>query len=149
MTTIYTTFISVLNAFYLVWNVRPALIICNGPGNIYLSILWRGQLIHTLLWTDLKKTLFDFSNFYVLDDILFYMNTTGTCVPICFVAFLYKILGFLDADIVFVESFCRVQRLSLTGKLLYFIADKFIVQWTRLLTKHPRAEYLGDFIKSN
>lgn len=64
-------------------------------------------------------------------------------------AFLYKILGFLDPDIVFVESFCRVQKLSLTGRLLYYIADKFIVQWTQLLVKNPRAEYLGDFVKSN
>jgi beta-1,4-N-acetylglucosaminyltransferase len=70
---------------------------------------------------------------------------TGTCVPIVFVAFLYKLLGILDADIVFVESFCRVQKLSLTGKLLYPIADKFIVQWPQLLRQYGRAEYLGDF----
>jgi beta-1,4-N-acetylglucosaminyltransferase len=75
---------------------------------------------------------------------LFYA-CAGTCVPIVYVAFLYKLLGILDADIVFVESFCRVQKLSLTGKLLYPIADKFIVQWPQLLRQYGRAEYLGDF----
>ena len=73
------------------------------------------------------------------------LASAGTCVPIVFVAFLYKLLGILDVDIVFVESFCRVQKLSLTGKLLYPIADKFIVQWPQLLRLYGRAEYLGDF----
>eukprot|EP01031_Cornospumella_fuschlensis_P032110 gene32109-38831_t len=46
--------------------------------------------------------------------------------------------------ILYVESFCRVQHLSLTGKLLYPIADRFIVQWEDLAEKYSRAEYLGD-----
>lgn len=66
-------------------------------------------------------------------------------MPICYVAFLYKLLGLLDVDLVYVESFCRVQHLSLTGKLLYPIADKFIVQWPSLLAGYTRAKYLGSF----
>ena len=65
-------------------------------------------------------------------------------MPLCLVAFLYKLIGLLDVDIVFVESFCRVKKLSLTGRILYFFADKFIVQWPDLVNKYPRAEYLGD-----
>ena len=43
----------------------------------------------------------------------------------------------------FVESFARVQALSLTGKLLYPLADRFVVQWPQLVQKHSAAEYLG------
>jgi beta-1,4-N-acetylglucosaminyltransferase len=69
----------------------------------------------------------------------------GTCVPICFVAFFYNVLGISRTKIIYVESFCRVKKLSLSGKLLYYIADKFIVQWPGLLVPYPRAEYLGAF----
>jgi len=71
-------------------------------------------------------------------------NGPGTCVPLCAAAFLYKILGLMNTQIVFVESFCRVQHMSLTGRLLYYIADRFIVQWAPLLDNYPRAEMLGD-----
>lgn len=70
--------------------------------------------------------------------------TSGTCVPICYAAFLLKFLSLYSPTIIFVESFCRVEKCSLTGKLLYYIVDKFIVQWPRLLKSYPRAEYLGD-----
>ena len=69
-------------------------------------------------------------------------------MPLCYAAFLYKVLGIMDTEIVFVESFCRVEKLSLTGKLLYYIADKFIVQWPQLAAKYPHTDYLGDFKRS-
>lgn len=68
----------------------------------------------------------------------------GTCVPLCLVAFVYKLFGVMNTEIIFVESFCRVQKLSLTGRILYHIADKFIVLWPDLVHNYPRAEYLGD-----
>lgn len=71
-------------------------------------------------------------------------NGPGTCVPVCYCAFLLKVVGMGDTKIIFVESFCRVEKLSLTGRLLYPIADRFIVQWPQLLLKSKRAEYLGD-----
>lgn len=70
-------------------------------------------------------------------------------MPVCFSAFLLRVLGIADARIIYVESFCRVDKLSLSGKLLYHIADRFIVQWPQLLSQYKRAEYLGDGAKSN
>lgn len=60
-------------------------------------------------------------------------NGPGTCVPICLVAFLAK-LFFINRNckIVFVESFCRVKSLSLSGKILLWITDMFVVQWPEL-----------------
>lgn len=82
----------------MIQNIRPDLIICNGP---------------------------------------------GTCVPICYSAWLLRILRIKSVKIIFVESFCRVKSLSLSGKLLYPIVDKFIVQWIGLSDKYSKAEYVG------
>uniref|UniRef100_A0A182M490 UDP-N-acetylglucosamine transferase subunit ALG14 n=1 Tax=Anopheles culicifacies TaxID=139723 RepID=A0A182M490_9DIPT len=63
-------------------------------------------------------------------------NGPGTCVPVCLVAFLARLL-FLNTKcrIVFIESFCRVRNLSLSGRILLYIVDMFVVQWPELLEK--------------
>jgi beta-1,4-N-acetylglucosaminyltransferase len=70
-------------------------------------------------------------------------NGPGTCVLLCYSAFFLRMVGVYDPVLVFVESFCRVKSLSLTGKLLYPIADRFVVQWPQLAEKYRGAEYLG------
>ena len=70
-------------------------------------------------------------------------NGPGTCVLICYSAFILRLFGVYQPMIVYVESFCRVKTLSLSGKLIYPIADKFIVQWRGLMSDYSRAEYLG------
>jgi beta-1,4-N-acetylglucosaminyltransferase len=70
-------------------------------------------------------------------------NGPGTCVPIAYTAWALKILGIKDCRIVFVESVARVKSLSLSGKLLYPIADKFLVQWPGLALVYPRAKHVG------
>jgi beta-1,4-N-acetylglucosaminyltransferase len=70
-------------------------------------------------------------------------NGPGTCVLLCYAAFLLRLLGVYQPVLVFAESFCRVSSLSLSGKLLYPIVDKFVVQWPGLADRYSRAEYLG------
>jgi beta-1,4-N-acetylglucosaminyltransferase len=67
----------------------------------------------------------------------------GSCVPICISAFILRVLAVADTTIIFSESYCRVQSLSLSGKILYPICDRFVVQWPQLLTDYSRAEYPG------
>lgn len=72
-------------------------------------------------------------------------NGPGTCVPVCLVAFMMKLFHYTDSSIIFVESICRVKSLSLTGKLMYFIADLIIVQWPELRQKYgQRVKYLDE-----
>ena len=74
-------------------------------------------------------------------------NGPGTCLPICLAAFASRVLGRRAnaSAVVYVESVCRVRRLSLTGEILYRlrIADALFVQWEGLLAKYPRAKYAG------
>lgn len=72
-----------------------------------------------------------------------FCNGPGSCVPICIVAFLLRCILILDCRIVFVESICRVRTLSLTGKILQYIADIVIVQWPQLRDVCFRAKYFG------
>jgi len=72
-------------------------------------------------------------------------NGPGTCVPICFVAFMMRIFHYADTSIIFVESICRVKTLSLTGKLMIFFADMIIVQWPELKQTYGwRVKYLDE-----
>jgi beta-1,4-N-acetylglucosaminyltransferase len=72
-------------------------------------------------------------------------NGPGTCIPVCAIAFLYKMLGVNSCWIVYVESICRVETLSLSAKLLYWfhIANEVFVQWPELQEKYPRTKYIG------
>ena len=45
--------------------------------------------------------------------------------------------------IIYIESFARCDKPSLTGKLVYKFADLFIVQWEEMLEFYPNAIYGG------
>ena len=71
-------------------------------------------------------------------------NGPGTCVVICAAALVLRAMGRGSwGRIIYVESFARVKTLSLSGKILYHFADRFIVQWSSLRELYPLAEYYG------
>ncbi|XP_054835258.1 UDP-N-acetylglucosamine transferase subunit ALG14 homolog [Eublepharis macularius] len=73
-------------------------------------------------------------------------NGPGTCVPICISALLLRLLGLKRVTIVYVESICRVENLSLSGKILYYFSNHFFVQWPTLKEKYPKSHYLGRIV---
>lgn len=105
ITSIFTTILAILNAVPIVFNLKPQVLLLNGP---------------------------------------------GTCVPIAFIQYvLSRFLCLIPrARIVFVESVCRVNSLSLSGKIFYHLrlTDDFIVQWPELKKKYPRSIYLGRLV---
>lgn len=53
----------------------------------------------------------------------------------------------LMIKMIFIESWCRVNKPSITGKIVYLIADVFFVQWKQLLKKYgKKAKYEGAVI---
>ena len=74
----------------------------------------------------------------ICPDILL-VNGPGTCVPLVIHAFISKC--FRPNRIIYVESFARVNALSLTGKIVYPLVDRFIVQWPDLVD--GKTEYIG------
>ena len=68
-----------------------------------------------------------------------YIITTGahTAGPMCCIG---KIFG---SRIIYIESFANITSKTITGRYLYPIADKFIVQWESMLKLYPDAEFGG------
>jgi len=68
-----------------------------------------------------------------------YIVTTGThtAVPICYFG---KIFG---TKIIFIETFANSKTKTLSGKMIYPIANLFIVQWKEMLKLYPKAIYGG------
>lgn len=74
------------------------------------------------------------------------INGPGTSVPLAYIVFVFKFLGLGHTSIVYVESLARVNELSLSGKLVLPISDRFIVQWKPLSLRYKRAEYYGILV---
>ncbi|XP_069863827.1 UDP-N-acetylglucosamine transferase subunit ALG14 isoform X1 [Dipodomys merriami] len=89
---------------------------------------------------------FSFPMVFRIKPDLVLCNGPGTCVPICVSALFLGILGIKKVIIVYVESICRVETLSLSGKILFHLSDYFIVQWPALKEKYPKSVYLGRII---
>ncbi|XP_035294518.1 UDP-N-acetylglucosamine transferase subunit ALG14 homolog [Cricetulus griseus] len=98
------------------------------------------------VFTTLHSMWFSFPLVYHLKPDLVLCNGPGTCVPICVSALLLGILGIKKVIIVYVESICRVETLSLSGKILFHLSDYFIVQWPALKEKYPKSVYLGRIV---
>ncbi|KIJ18826.1 glycosyltransferase family 1 protein, partial [Paxillus involutus ATCC 200175] len=74
------------------------------------------------------------------------LNGPGTCVTLCAAIMLNKLIGLPSPKMIYVESFARVQSLSLSGRILRHVVDRFIVQWPGLLSADGREEYYGCLV---
>lgn len=52
----------------------------------------------------------------------------------------------LKIKIIFIETGSRVRKLSLTGRIMYHLADLFFIQWPQLKNKAPKGIYAGRLI---
>ncbi|VDK69133.1 unnamed protein product [Onchocerca ochengi] len=95
ITSLFTTILACIESLFLVWRIRPDVVLCNGP---------------------------------------------GVCLPICFAVALFDLLRLRDVRVFYIESLCRVKKLSLTGQILYVsrIPDIFFVHWEDLAQRYPR-----------
>ncbi|OAD66075.1 glycosyltransferase family 1 protein [Phycomyces blakesleeanus NRRL 1555(-)] len=105
-----------------------------------------GQSWSTVPWSVFRTLLASLKMILLSPPDVIICNGPGSCVPVCMVAYIPRILGIKPIRIVYVESLARVKTLSLTGKILYFFADRFIVQWPNLIQRYPRAEYKGILV---
>ncbi len=64
----------------------------------------------------------------------------GLAVPFFYIG---KVLGI---KLIYIESFTRIRELSLTGKIVYPLADSFLVQWEELTRLYPRVTYIGSLL---
>ncbi len=65
--------------------------------------------------------------------------TTGTHTagPMCIIGKIFR------SKIIYIETFANTNKKTATGRLIYPIADLFIVQWEEMLKIYPKAKYGG------
>jgi UDP-N-acetylglucosamine:LPS N-acetylglucosamine transferase len=68
--------------------------------------------------------------------------STGAAAS-CMICFLAKPFG---AKIIWLDSITNVDRISLSGRMVRYIADLFLVQWPELTSKYRKVEYIGAVI---
>ncbi|WBW71477.1 UDP-GlcNAc transferase associated protein Alg14 [Schizosaccharomyces osmophilus] len=95
----------------------------------------------TAVWSLLFSIKVIFWNKNGIPDVIL-CNGPGTCVFLCLEGYVSKFFG-KRIRIVYVESFARVNKLSLSGKILLPFVDRFLVQWPGLALKYKGAEYVG------
>lgn len=66
--------------------------------------------------------------------------SSGAAVAVPFF-WIGKLFG---AKTIYIEVFDRIDKPTISGKLCYSVADKFIVQWPEMKKVYPKAIYLGS-----
>jgi len=61
----------------------------------------------------------------------------------CMACFLGKLIG---AKVIWIDSIANVKRLSLSGRMVRYIADLFLVQWPEITEQYSNVEYAGTVI---
>lgn len=91
----------------------------------------------------LTKTIFSSLKILIHEkpDIIITTGAGEIAVPFCYVG---KLLGI---KIIFIDTLSRITTPSAAGRLIYPIADLFLVQWKSLLKEYgPKAKYWGQVI---
>jgi len=115
--------------------------------NISLNNKFPGKVSFLVYGTKDKLLIYPFKFIYNIIKSLYlyikirpkYIVTTGThtAVPICYIG---KVFG---TKIIFIETFANSKTKTLSGKMIYPIANLFIVQWEEMLKLYPKAIYGG------
>jgi UDP-N-acetylglucosamine:LPS N-acetylglucosamine transferase len=61
----------------------------------------------------------------------------------CMLCFLGKMFG---AKVVWIDSITNVERISLSGRMVRYIADLFLVQWPELAGRYKEVEFIGTVV---
>ena len=61
----------------------------------------------------------------------------------CMLCFLGKIIG---AKVIWIDSITNVERISLSGRMVRYVADIFLVQWPELAGKYKKVEFVGTVV---
>lgn len=107
-----------------------------------------GDKAHFLLYGTRKNPLKYFfiflSNIFISLHLFFKLKpkvivTTGThtAVPMCYIA---KLFG---KKVIWIETFANRTSKTLAGRLVYPIADTFVVQWEEMKKLYPKAKCWG------
>lgn len=115
--------------------------------NGYLSDEYKEKISFLAYGT--KRNLFTYFFIYIFNifkSLKIFMEqkpdvvvTTGThtAVAMCYIAKIFR------KKVIFIETFANRKTKTMAGRLVYPVADVFVVQWEEMLKIYPKAEYWG------
>lgn len=106
----------------------------------YLIEYRLGYIRERLTWL---KTIFVALRILIKErpDVVISTGGGEIAIPFCYIG---RLLG---AKVIYIETLARVTTRSVGGKLVYRIADLFLVQWETLLKQYgKKAQYWGSVI---
>lgn len=127
ISSIPTTSFCFMKCMLLFTTIKADLVLMNGPGTcipITIALLLKRVIINSIHHNNLPCSLIS---------CLILISSSEYCFG-------------AKCRIVYVESFARVRTLSLTGKIMYRLADNFLVQWPELKALCPKVDYIGTIM---
>ncbi|KAK4055501.1 UDP-N-acetylglucosamine transferase subunit [Microbotryomycetes sp. JL201] len=116
-----------------------------GTGTFTIHVIPRARKVHQSYHTSVFTTIWSLTTCLWLISIrplvanksckfadVVLLNGPGSCVPIVVAAFLPRVLGLPFTKLVYIESFARTKKLSMSAKLVRPFVDRFFVQWESL-----------------
>lgn len=115
--------------------------------NMYLQEIHKGRVNYLVYGTKRRFLTYPFKLIYnCFKSLFFYFKirpkviiTTGahTAGPMCCIGKIFR------SKIIYIETLANSRTKTITGRLIYPIADLFIVQWEEMLKLYPKAKYWG------
>lgn len=90
------------------------------------------------LWNLIRNTILAIKILYKEKPDLIISSGAAVAVPFFYIG---KLMG---AKLIYIEVFDRIDKPTLTGKMVYPIVDKFIVEWEEMKRVYPKAINLGS-----
>ncbi|KAK0484373.1 glycosyltransferase family 1 protein [Armillaria luteobubalina] len=128
---------------FAVWTIPRARRVHQSLLSSPLTALW--SLLRCMQHVTISPLLSSSSASQPFADVLI-LNGPGTCLSLCIAIYVNKFIGLPVPKLIYVESFARVHSLSLSGKLLRPLVDRFVVQWPQTLTDGGRGECFGRLV---
>ena len=115
--------------------------------NLYLKEKYKHKVSYLVYGTKDHKLTYPFKFLYNCFKSLFlylrirpdYIITTGvhTAGPMCYIG---RIFG---SHIIYIETLANLTTKTITGRLIYPIANRFIIQWESMKELYPNGVYEG------
>lgn len=107
------------------------------PGRVDFLIYGTKSRLFTYLFKFMFNIIKSFVIFLKFKPDCVVTTGTHTAVPMCYIAKLFR------RKVVYIETMANINTKTVTGKLVYRIADLFIVQWEQMQMLYPKAVYKG------
>lgn len=106
--------------------------------NVFYLVYGTRKHIITYFFKFLFNIIKSFVLFLKIKPKMIVTTGTHTAVPMCYIAKLFR------KKVIYIETFANRYSKTLAGKIIYPIADTFIVQWEEMLELYPKAKYFGS-----